>query len=335
MAVKIKDVAEKAGVSVTSVSRVLNGGKYVKEEVKERILKTIDEMGYSPSYFARSLVLQKSDLIGIVVPDITSSFHSTILSSIEKVASKNDYNIIVANIMEDIEKEIKYLNIFRQMRVGGTIVMHEKVNNEIDDMLRKMKVPVIFCSIKDNLSPNFLSITINNSKAAYDATKYLIDLGHKKIGFIGGDLSDILSGQYRYNGYKEAMTESGIQIIEEYVKFGDYKVHSGYEKMKEIILGGNIPTAVFAASDDMAVGALNCIIDAGLKVPDDVSIIGFDGSNIIDLVRPKLTSMQQPIQELGELAVEMLIKQINNPSCVMNEVVLNHKLVKRDSCRKI
>lgn len=335
MPVKISDVAKEAGVSVTSVSRVLNGGKYVRDEIKDRVLKAVKEMGYSPSSIARSLVLQKTNLIGVIIPDLTSSFHSTILSSIEEIASHNMYSILVSNIMEDIEKEKKYLNVFKQMRVSGIIVMHEKVDKEIVDIFNTIEVPVIFSSVKPKGVTNITSIIINNTRAAYDATKYLIDLGHKRIGFIGGDMNDVTSGQERYNGYMDAMKDNSIKVDENHVKFGDYKVYGGYSKMNEILRTEVLPTSIFAASDDMAVGAMNCIFDHGMKVPDDISVIGFDGSNFTELVRPRLTSMQQPIREIGELSVELLIKQIKNQDKLFNEVVVNHKLVARDSCRKI
>lgn len=335
MPVKISDVAKEAGVSVTSVSRVLNGGKYVRDEIKDRVLKTVKEMCYSPSSIARSLVLQKTNLIGVIIPDLTSSFHSTILSSIEEIASHNMYSILVSNIMEDIEKEKKYLNVFKQMRVSGIIVMHEKVDKEIVDIFNTIEVPVIFSSVKPKGVTNITSIIINNTRAAYDATKYLIDLGHKRIGFIGGDMNDVTSGQERYNGYMDAMKDNSIKVDENHVKFGDYKVYGGYSKMNEILRTEVLPTSIFAASDDMAVGAINCIFDHGMKVPDDISVIGFDGSNFTELVRPRLTSMQQPIREIGELSVELLIKQIKNQDKLFNEVVVNHKLVARDSCRKI
>ena len=335
MPVKIKDVAKKAGVSVTSVSRVLNGGKYVRDEIRERVLKTVEEMGYTPSSIARSLVLRKTNMIGVIIPDLTSSFHSTILSSIEEVASRNSYSILVSNIAEDIEKEKMYLNDFKQMRVSGIIVMHEKVNPEIIQIFNTMEMPIVFSSVKPKGVNNFTSIVINNTKASYDATKYLIDLGHRQIAFIGGDMNDITSGQERYNGFMSAMEDNGIKVEENFVKFGDYKVNDGYAKMNEILKKKPYPTAVFAASDDMAVGAMNAIFDHGLRVPDDISVMGFDGSNFTEFIRPKLTSMEQPIRELGKLSVELLIRQINNQDRFLDEVIVSHKLVARDSCRAI
>jgi len=333
MQVKIKDVAKHAGVSVTTVSRVLNGEKYVKEDLKLKVNRAIEELGYAPSQIARSLVRKKTNLIGVIVPDLTSSFYSTILSSIEDTASANDYNLLVCNISEDIDKELKYLNVFLEMRVAGIIIMHEKINEPIRNLIHKIPVPVIFSSVKP-MDQQFVSVIVDDYKAAYDATKYLIGLGHETIGFIGGDMRDITSGQNRYSGYRNAMTDGGLKLVYEHIRFGDYKVQSGYDKMKELLGVSNPPTAVFAVSDDMAVGAMNCIRDQGMRVPDDISIVGFDGSQLTDLVRPALTSMEQPIHRMGRTTMEVLLKQIDGQTLPEGDVVLEHRLVERESSRK-
>ncbi|MCQ6559461.1 LacI family DNA-binding transcriptional regulator [Paenibacillus mendelii] len=334
MAVKIKDVAERAGVSVTTVSRVLNGEKYVKDELKERVNQAIAELGYSPSQIARSLVRKKTNLIGVIVPDLTSSFYSTILSSIEETASSNDYNLLVCNIIEDIDKETKYLNVFKEMRVEGIIIMHEKINPEIRNFINTIQTPVVFSSVKP-ADQNFISVIIDDYKGAYDATAYLIKLGHERIGFIGGDMRDVTSGQNRYTGYRNALSDHGVKMIYELIRFGDYKVNSGYQLMGELLDGLNPPTAIFAVSDDMALGAMNCIHDRGLKVPDDISVIGFDGSQLTELVRPRLTSMEQPIHDMGRVTVETIMKLIAGTYRADGDVIMDHRLVIRDSCRAL
>lgn len=333
MAPKIKDVAKSAGVSVTTVSRVLNGEKYVKDDLKARVKRAIEELGYTPSHIARSLVRKKTNLIGVIVPDVTSSFYSTILSNIEKTASLNDYNLVVCNIIEDTDKELKYLQVFKEMRVDGIIIMHEKLNDEIRELIHKLDIPIIFSSVKPT-DQKFVSVIIDDYIAANDATRYLIELGHERIGFIGGDMRDVTSGQNRYVGYSHALADCNIKIVDDYIRFGDYKTHSGYELMKEILMCEPRPTAVFAVSDDMAVGAMNCIHDHGLKVPDDLSVIGFDGSQLTELVRPRLSSMEQPIQEMGKVTVDVLLDLIAGKEVSPQEdVILKHKLVVRDSCK--
>jgi LacI family transcriptional regulator len=335
MAPKIKDVAKKAGVSVTTVSRVLNGEKYVKEDLRTRVKRAINELGYTPSHIARSLVRKKTNLIGVIVPDVTSSFYSTILSTIEKTASLNEYNLMVCNIIEDTDKELKYLQVFKQMRVDGIIIMHEKLSDEIRELIHKLDIPIIFSSVKP-ANQNFASVIIDDYAAAYDATRHLVELGHVRIGFIGGDMRDITSGQNRYAGYCQALSDCGITIVDDYIRFGDYKTQSGYERMKEILSCKVYPTAVFAVSDDMAVGAMNCIHDHGLKVPDDISVIGFDGSQLTEQVRPRLSSMEQPILEMGKVTVDALLGLISGKEGgIREDVILVHRLVVRDSCKSV
>ncbi|QYR23568.1 LacI family transcriptional regulator [Paenibacillus sp. sptzw28] len=336
MAVKIKDVAKKAGVSVTTVSRVLNGEKYVKDDLKLRVNRAIEELGYVPSQIARSLVSRKTNLIGVIVPDITSNFYSTILSSIEETASSNGYNLLVCNISEDIDKEFKYLTIFKEMRVEGIVIMHEKINEEIRTFINKLNVPVIFSSVKP-MDQEFISVIIDDYQAAYEATEHLIGLGHERIGFIGGDMRDITSGQNRYSGYRNALTDHKLKIVYEWIRFGDYKVQSGYDMMREILRGKQLPTAVFAVSDDMAVGAMNCIYDHKLQVPGDISVVGFDGSQLTELVRPRLSSMEQPIYEMGSVTVGTLLKLISAEGEYDSggDIIMKHRFIARDSCRRI
>ncbi len=333
MAPKIKDVARKAGVSVTTVSRVLNGERYVKDDMKEKVNRAIAELGYTPSHIARSLVRKKTNLIGVIIPDITSSFYSTILSNIETTASLNDYNLMVCNIVEDADKELNYLQMCKEMRVDGIIIMHEKMNDDIREFIRKIDVPIIFSSVKP-VDQDHVSVIIDDYAAAYEATRYLIELGHERVALIGGDMRDVTSGQNRYIGYLRALADSGIPVDERYIRFGDYKTTSGYELMKEIVACDPRPTAVFAVSDDMAVGAMNCLHDLGMKVPEDLSVMGFDGSLLTELVRPRLSSMEQPIRELGKVTVDALLAMIDGKENRPREdIILGHKLAARESCK--
>lgn len=235
---------------------------------------------------------------------------------------------------ENLDKQFKYLNIFKEMRVDGIIITNEKIDDETRKFLESIDIPLVFASAKPS-NQKHMAIIVNNLQASYDAVDYLTGLGHKKIAFIGGDQRDITSGKERYKGYQTALKDHDIPMNDEYVRFGDYSVNDGYTLMGEILQSKIHPTAVFAASDDMAVGAINCIKDNGLKVPDDISVIGFDGTAVVNIVRPKLTSMEQPIKEIGTMAVEMLLQKIINQQTLVNEIILSHNLVKRDSCRKI
>nr|WP_279538017.1 substrate-binding domain-containing protein [Paenibacillus turpanensis] len=276
---------------------------------------------------------QKTNIIGIIVPDLTNHFCSTILSSIEETASAKGYNLLVGNIAENMEKELKYLHIFQTMRVDGIIVMHQKFDERILAFFENAAMPILFSSIKAPSSAH-LSVMVDDYQAAFDATEHLIRSGHTKIAFFGGDLQDITSGLNRYRGYLEAMKQHRIVPDERFVKFGDYKLPSGRRLMDEILQLDEWPTVVFAASDDMAVGALNCALDRGVRVPEEISIIGFDGSAITEVVRPSITSMEQPVEELGRKSIEYLHQLIVNPEFTFDgDIVLGHRLVERESSR--
>lgn len=335
MSARIKDVAERAGVSVTSVSRVLNREKYISQNILEKVNQAIKELNYSPSQIARSLKKQKTDTIGVIVPDLTNYFCSTILSNIEESASEYGYNLIVCNIAENLDKELKYLHAVQKMRVDGIIIMHQKVNESILSFMNSASMPILFSCVRSPL-PDRFSVLINDYQAALDATEYLIGLGHRRIAFLGGDLEDVTSGYSRYQGYIAALHKSRIPLNPNFIRFGNYKQQSGRLMMQEILEQGERPTVVFAASDDMAVGAMNCILDYGLSVPGDISVMGFDDSLIAEAVRPMLTSMQQPVQELGRTSLEYLhnlIQEGSPPEC--KDVYLPHRIMERASCRRI
>ncbi|WP_341347664.1 LacI family DNA-binding transcriptional regulator [Paenibacillus sp. FSL H3-0469] len=335
MSARIKDVAERAGVSVTSVSRVLNSEKYISQKILDKVNQAIKELNYTPSQIARSLKKQKTDTIGVIVPDLTNYFCSTILSIIEESASEYGYNLIVCNIAENLDKELKYLHALQEMRVDGIIIMHQKFDERILSFIECAAMPILFSCVRSPLQGRF-SVLINDYQAALDATEYLIGLGHRRIAFLGGDLEDITAGYSRYQGYLDALSKSAIPLNPDFIRFGNYKQESGRLMMQELLEQQERPTVVFAVSDDMAVGAMNCILDYGLRIPEDISVMGFDDSLFAEAVRPMLTSMQQPVRELGRTSLEYLHNLIQNgsePDC--KEVYLPHRIMERASCRRI
>jgi len=330
---KIQDVAKKSGVSISTVSRFLNGGINVSEKAKEQIFEAIRELDYTPNYMARTLVKKQSNLIGVIIPDIRLSFDSTILCTIEEYATARKFFLAICNIAESLDKECDYLRYLSQMNICGLIVMNEKINDQVNKLITDMHIPTAFCScIAKDI--NATSIIVDDFLAARDATKYLIELNHRKIAYIGGDKRDE-TYQKRFNGFKRAMSEANIQPEEKYIKFGCHKSESGYRLMQELIDCDMHPTSIFASCDDVAVGALNCIIDNGLSVPGDFSIIGFDGSNLSEIVRPRLTTMRQPIKQMGQMSVQVLIDQINGNSESVSQIIVKHELLIRDSCRRL
>lgn len=331
MAASIKDIALKAKVSISTVSRIINNSKYVAPELVERVNSVIKETGYTPDPIARSMVTKKTKLIGIIIPDISQRFYSTLLSGIEEITSTYDYNILICNINENLEKEHKYLNILKAMRADGIIIMHEKFSPKVETFLRTVNVPIVLSSVKSQ-NLNALSVNIDDCRASYDAVEYLIKLGHKKIAMIGGDMTDITTGKNRFAGYRQALQDHGIEYSKAYFKIGNFKIDGGYRAMEEILKAESRPTAVFVVSDEMAIGAVDCITDKGLRVPGDISVVGFDDIDLASVIKPRLTTVHQPIREIGRMSAELLINQLENKSINVKEVVINHSLILRDSC---
>lgn len=332
MKVKIDDVAKKAGVSISTVSRVLNGYEHVSKSSKEKVEKAIKALEYTPSQAARSLASQKSNMIGIIVPDLANQYYAKMITAIEEEASKHDYSIIICNIQENISKELKYMKMLKEMWVDGVVLMHEKINEETKKFLMTCNFPVVLASVKIP-GVELTNINIDDEQAAFDAIEYLVELGHKRIGMITGDLRDYTAGISRLNGYKKALAHYGISIDEAIIQEGHFKFNDGYRIMEKMLMLKDRPTAVFAASDEMAIGAMNCALDMGFNVPEDISFMGFDNIDMARVVRPKLTTVNQPSTLIGQIAIESLLKKMAGES-VEEHIVIKHDLVKSDSCQK-
>ncbi len=338
MRVTIKDVAKRANVSVATVSRVLNQSKPVSEEIQKKVLEAIQEMGFNPNAVARSLVMKKSSLIGVLIPDISNMFFSMLVRGIEEECYKHQYTTLLCNTNGEIEKEIHYLNILKDKYVDGIVILTTSIKEEHVQFFNNHSIPVIFASQSEVEDGLFASININDFQAAYDATNYLIALGHQRIGILSGPLTDIDSGYARHAGYKEALKEHGLTYDSAWFREGNYDIKSGYEKGKEILNITDKPTAIFCSSDAMAIGVIRAANELGLTVPQDLSVMGFDDISIAEAFLPALTTVQQPIYEMGTEAAKILLKQIkdkDNDKQRKEGKIMPHKIIVRDSCRKL
>ena len=346
MSANIEDVAKKAGVSISTVSRVFNGKVKVSDKLKESVLTVARDLEYNPSQAARSLALKKSNLIGIIVPDVSNSFYSKMLSAIEDEASLHGYRIILCCIQENIEKEIKYVRLLKQMYVDGIILMHEKINEKSKEVLNNCDFPIVQASIFIEGLNNSVSLNVNDYNASYEAVKYLIDKGHRKIAMITGDMVDRTSGQLRYDGYLAALSDNSIDVNLNFVKQGNYTYDIGYECMKELLSRKIIPSAVFAACDEMAIGAQSAAMDLGYLVPEDISIVGFDNIELSKMIRPSLTTVGQSANLIGRLAIKSIINSNGNNknylkmddkvfTIINNRIETPYKLIERNSVTKI
>lgn len=335
----IKDVAKLAGVSITTVSHVINETRYVSDELKGKVFRAMKDLDYRPNTLARGLRSGKTKTIGLIIPDISNPYFAEFSRKIEDRGFEHGYNVILCNSDENPEKEILYIDVLFSKQVDGLIIFSTGNNSFSQLNLIEHDIPIV---VTDREPRGFNSdvVLIDNFKGGYSATNYLISLGHRRIGCISGP-SLIRPSAQRVEGYLKALEEVDIQIDENIIRLGDFRVEGGEKEMSFLMDVSDPPTAVFVCNDVMALGAMRAIQRKGKRVPEDVSIVGFDNIPVSRLVYPQLTTISQPIQEMAELAVELLIDKIKlkenqkyekvlNPQ--FNRIVLDTELVVRGSC---
>ncbi|WP_234123110.1 LacI family DNA-binding transcriptional regulator [Clostridium hydrogenum] len=335
MAASIKDVAREAGVSIATVSRVLNDVDVVNEETKKKVTEAIKKLDYRPNIVARSLKTQRTRTIGIVIPDISSQFYPEIVRGAEDVSNIYNYNVILCNTDLDMDKEKEYIRVLKEKMVDGVIYMSNSLAPEILSLLQNLKLPTVLVetSERGTSDSEFCSVTIDNEKAAYDAVSYLIKKGNKKVAFIGVNPKVANASALRYEGYKRALEENGLKLDEDLVQFGGLKAVDGDDGISAILKKKAKFDAVFCAGDEIAMGAINALRDKKIKVPSEVDVVGFDNIYTSSIFYPKLTTVEQPTYDMGSVAMRMLIKIINKKDVEQKHYVLEHTLIERDSCK--
>ncbi|MDY5964258.1 MAG: LacI family DNA-binding transcriptional regulator [Peptostreptococcus porci] len=327
----IKDVARKAGVSISTVSRVINDSKPVTNEVKQKVLDVIKETGYVPNPLARSLVTKRSQLIGVIVPELTDTFSADILNGIEEVSKMYSYDILIANTYSERELELKSINLLRAKQVEGIVIISWDIDEELVNVLENIGIPVVFVS---KMTGNFdiYNVSIKNAPATKEMTNFLIGKGHKRIGLIRTNLNVPEIADERLNGYKEALEENGIKYDEKIVKSCNSSYDDGYATAKLMLKGKkNKPDALFVTSDEAAIGAINACFDLGYNVPEDISVAGFNDIKFAKIYRPKLTTVSQPLFDMGAVAIRMVIKMINGEDVGDKIVELPYRIMDRES----
>ncbi|MGL4730752.1 MAG: LacI family DNA-binding transcriptional regulator [Clostridium sp.] len=331
MAASIKDVAKEAGVSIATVSRVLNGINVVNEDTKRKVLDAIDKLGYRPNILARSLKTHKSSTIGIIIPDIASDIFPEIVRGAEDVANIYNYNIMLCNTDLDIEKEKQSFRMFKEKMVDGVLYIGNALVKEVEDYVNDLEIPVVTVGTADSKG-NYPSVTIDVLKAGYDATKYLIDKGNKKIAYIGF-FPEMYGGNYKklFEGYKKAVGES-LEYDENLVFFSSLNAQEGFKGTNEILSKESFD-AVFCSSDEVAVGAINALREKGIKVPEEVDVMGFNDTDLASMYYPNLTTVSQPLYDMGSLSMRVLIKTLNKEEIDKNNFVLDYDIIERSSCK--
>lgn len=293
MAASIKDVAREAGVSIATVSRVINKVDVVNEETKKKVKEAIDRLGYSPNIVAQSLKTQRSRSIGILVPDISSQVYPEIVRGAEDVANMYDYSIILCNSDFDMEKEKKYIKVMKEKMVDGLLYTSSSLEPEILEYLQSLQMKTILVETTDE-AQQFPSVTIDNRRAAKEAVTRLIEDGHRSIAYIGSKKAKRNAWAKRFEGYEDALKEAGMPVEEAMTYYGDLKAQTGYNGITSIMSSGKRPDAVFCGSDEIAMGVINALRDHDIRVPEDVSVMGFNDIYEASIFYPKISTVAQP-----------------------------------------
>ena len=328
--VTIQDVAKKAKVSVSTVSRVLNGKTDVASETQTRILSVIEGMGYTTNLAARSMRSHKKNLVGLIMPDIAYPFAIEVMKGVNRAIAESDFDLLVYTT-GDVRKsgrashEQKYVSLLTNSISDGVILV-APVADEFN-----IDAPIV--SIDPLASnPNYPAVHATNYQGALDAVEYLLGLGHRRIGFIGGRV-ELESSNRRLKGYQDALGKAQLPILDELIVSGDYTTETGVSGARQLLALEHPPTAIFASNDQMAMGVYQVAEEMGLRIPDDLSVIGFD--NITESRYMGLTTVDQFISEMGYVATHMLIKIINGVPLEDQTYRMQTRLVVRNSCREV
>ena len=325
--ITIYDVAREAGVSMATVSRVVNGNKNVKENTRKRVLEVIDRLDYRPNAVARGLASKKTTTVGVVIPNIANSYFSILAKGIDDIASMYKYNIVLASSDENDDNEINVINTLFAKQVDGIIFMGHHLTDKVRLEFSRSRTPVVLAGTVD-LDKQFPSVNIDEEQAANDAVADLAQR-HKKIAFVSGPLIDDINGKLRLTGYKTGLKNAGIKFQESLVFESNYSYEEGFALAKRVLNSG--ATAAYVGEDELAAGLLNGLFEAGKSVPDDFEIITSNDSPIVKYTRPNLSSISQPIYDLGAVSMRMLTKIMNKEELDEHDIILNHGISKRQS----
>lgn len=327
--VTIKDVAKQANVSIATVSAVINGTKYVSEELTEKVNQAIADLDYRPNQIARSLKRKESKLIGVTVTEITNPFYPLMLKGVDDIALSNGYNVILCTTDDDPDKEYELLLSLIDQGVDG--IVSATIDNEnlaSTKLLKEEKIPHVLI----NRAPTDYEgnqVIVNSYKVGRMATDYLIGLGHKEIAFIGGER---LNSTERERGYKDSILENGLMLKEEWIIASNYQTNDAYDDMNSLIASGDLPTAIFVASDIMAFGVIKALLNSGYKVPEDISVIGSDNISFSEDFRIPLTTIDAHTYEIGRMGCQVLINHLTSKEKRdAQKLLLTPKLIIRES----
>jgi DNA-binding LacI/PurR family transcriptional regulator len=332
MPAKIEDVARQAGVSTATVSRVLSGKPYVSDDLRERVMGAVHDLNYRPSRVARSLRVQRSSIIGLIVSDIQNPFFTAVVRAIEDTAYQQKYSVFLCNSDENTEKETMYVELMMAEHVAGVILSPTLGQNDIYRHLAEVGVPAVAIDRRVT-NVDIDSVLVDNVSGAREAVLHLLEMGHRRIGtVIGTPISS--TGEERLRGYVEALHIYGLAVEPDLIRTGMPRIATGHEFTNELLSLSNPPTAVFTGNNLLTIGALSAIHTRGLRIPDDIALAAFDDMDWTAFVKPALTVVAQPTYAIGRTAFELLLQRMEDPDRLYEEVVLPPTLHIRESTGK-
>ncbi|MFT9497859.1 LacI family DNA-binding transcriptional regulator [Anaerosolibacter sp.] len=332
----IKDIAEIAGVAISTVSRVLNNHPDVKNETRKKVLEIIEEHNYIPNNSARNLKKTNSNDIGVLVKGIYNPFFAKIIQSIEEEIDARGYTMILHYNNDNSNDVEAAIELILEKKLIGLICLGGNFSHLNLEQFSELEVPIVLASTdieEQQKQDYFSSVTIENEKAAYEAVVYLCKLGHRRIGIITTGEEDQCIGNLRMKGYKKALKQYDIPYDDNLFSIGEYTFESGYAAMNKLFDKCQDFSAVFITSDIMAIGASKAILSRGLRIPEDISVVGFDGIDFARFFHPSLTTVNQPGEYMGKKSTEILFDIIKNKKGHQH-IILRTKLLEGESCKK-
>lgn len=330
----IDDVAQKAGVSIATVSRVFNDKAVVKAETRRKVMEAVKALNYFPNLAARALTLQKTDTLGVIFPDLGGEFFSELIHSIDEVAYKRGYHIIISASHSHRSEAEALLRMMTQGRVDGLILMVPILGKLSLPILNETQLPIVILNLPDTHSDKFICIQIDNFRGAFLVTKHLLEHGYQRLAIIRGPQGNFDADE-RERGFRAALSEKGIVLDQSYLERSNFKRRSGYFAMTRLLSLPQPPQAVFASNDEMAIGAVEAARRLGVRIPGQLALAGFDDIAAAEYLRPALTTVHVPIVELGTVAAQQLIDAIKARGAnaeTRQKHVLPTGLVIRESC---
>ncbi|MFB4166053.1 LacI family DNA-binding transcriptional regulator [Alteribacillus sp. JSM 102045] len=326
--VTINDIAKMASVSRTTVSRVLNNSSHVSKKARERVLEAIEKTGYIPSEHAKGLRVKQTNVVGVILPKISTETSSRVVNGIDEELSRYGYQILLANSNLELKKEIEHLKLLQSRRVDGIILMATNVDKSLQEEIKALPIPTVALGQE---IPGVTSVVYDDYHAACDLTQLFINKGHRKIAFIGVSEEDKAVGYLRKKGYLDTMKNNNLSVEDFWMAQGTFNITSGYHAMKEIWeTSSERPTAVFAVTDRLAIGVMEYLQEKGLNIPKDISIAGIGASELSKYVRPALTTVDYFNNEAGKVTARHLLDKMleENES---KKSKLGYRLIERDS----